>query len=162
MKIIFAGEGGQGIQVIAEILTRAAFTENKAAVYIPNFGVEQRGGVSVAFVTIQDLPIVYPKFIKADFAVILSERARERIKNHIGERTKIVLGPAVINGIKTDMPSKAWNIVALGRLNKMAKAVRAESLAKAVEERFAKQFAEKPKLKELDMKALGVEGDIKI
>lgn len=156
MKIIFAGEGGQGIQVIAEILAKAAFLENKTATYIPNFGVEQRGGISVAFVTIQNSPIVYPKFIKADFIVILSERARERVKNHIDEKTTIILGPAVLNGIKPDMPAKTWNIVSLGQLNKIAKVVSPQSLIKAIEDRFAKQFAEKPELKELDMKALGI------
>jgi 2-oxoglutarate ferredoxin oxidoreductase subunit gamma len=42
IKILLAGEGGQGVQAIAEILSRAAFLENKKALYIPNFGVEHQ------------------------------------------------------------------------------------------------------------------------
>ncbi|PIU02197.1 ketoisovalerate oxidoreductase, partial [Candidatus Shapirobacteria bacterium CG09_land_8_20_14_0_10_49_15] len=56
MKIIFAGEGGQGVQVIAEILAKAAFWDGQPSLYIPNFGVEQRGGVSLAFVVIDQTP----------------------------------------------------------------------------------------------------------
>jgi 2-oxoglutarate ferredoxin oxidoreductase subunit gamma len=50
IKIALAGEGGQGVQSIAEILAEAANEGGKNALYIPNFGVEQRGGVSIAFV----------------------------------------------------------------------------------------------------------------
>ena len=40
MKILIAGEGGQGIQTAAQVLAKAAFKEGKRALYIPNFGVE--------------------------------------------------------------------------------------------------------------------------
>lgn len=43
-KIALAGEGGQGVQSVAMILTEAAALEGKEILYIPNFGVEQRGG----------------------------------------------------------------------------------------------------------------------
>ena len=42
VKIALAGEGGQGVQSIAEILAEAANEQGKQALYIPNFGVEQR------------------------------------------------------------------------------------------------------------------------
>ena len=46
-KIVLAGEGGQGVQSIAKILVEAGYEAGKQVLYIPNFGVEQRGGVSV-------------------------------------------------------------------------------------------------------------------
>lgn len=53
-KIVLAGEGGQGVQSIAKILVEAGYEAGKQILYIPNFGVEQRGGVSIAFCQISD------------------------------------------------------------------------------------------------------------
>lgn len=64
VKIVLAGEGGQGVQSVAQILTDAAALEGKEILYIPNFGVEQRGGVSIAYVQIGDERIGAPKFKK--------------------------------------------------------------------------------------------------
>ncbi|HEY8391217.1 MAG TPA: 2-oxoacid:acceptor oxidoreductase family protein [Capillibacterium sp.] len=82
-KILIAGEGGQGVQSIGELLAEAAFRAGKEALYIPNFGVEQRGGVSIAFVQIAEGAIGAPKFQKADLVAVLSERAGERIKGYL-------------------------------------------------------------------------------
>ena len=37
-RIAIAGEGGQGVQLIGEVLAEAAFAAGKEALYIPNFG----------------------------------------------------------------------------------------------------------------------------
>ena len=37
-KIILAGEGGQGVQSVAEIIAESANEEGREALYIPNFG----------------------------------------------------------------------------------------------------------------------------
>jgi len=140
MKVLIAGEGGQGIQAIAEILAKAAFLENKKVLYIPNFGVEQRGGVSLAFVVINDRPVVYPKFAKADILAILSERSWERVKDYIDPQTKVI--------------KETNNMTVLGKINKIGKIVSQENLIKALDQRFAKQFAQNPQLRELDIKAL--------
>ena len=153
-KILFAGEGGQGVQVIAEILAKAAAHENKDTTYIPNFGVEQRGGVSLAFVIISDKPVYYPKFEKADILAILSDRSVERVQRYIDEKTKVILGPAVKDGLKTKSPNKAWNIVVLGEVNRTGQLVKKENLVKTMNDRFAKYFAKNPKLKEIDTRAL--------
>lgn len=83
LKIIIAGEGGQGVQSIGELLAEAAFQAGKQALYIPNFGVEQRGGVSVAYVQIADGEIGAPKFLKADLLTVLSKRSAERTKGYL-------------------------------------------------------------------------------
>ena len=83
LKIIVAGEGGQGVQSIGELLAEAAFQAGKQALYIPNFGVEQRGGVSVAYVQIAEEAIGAPKFLYADLLAVLSKRAAERTKGYI-------------------------------------------------------------------------------
>lgn len=81
-RLVIAGEGGQGVQSIAEILAEAAHAGGRQALYIPNFGVEQRGGVSVAYVQVSEAAIGAPKFVQADLMVVLSPRAVERTAVH--------------------------------------------------------------------------------
>lgn len=154
IHILLAGEGGQGVQVVAEILAKAAFREGREVSYIPNFGVEQRGGVSLAFVIIGDRPISYPKFQTADILVLFSDRARQRVLPHHNNTTRIILGPAMQGGLITKYPPAAWNIVILREINKIGSLVKYESLAAAMADRFAAQFAKRPEIKELDEAAL--------
>ena len=160
MKILVAGEGGQGVQVVAEILAKAAFLEGISSLYIPNFGVEQRGGVSLGFVVIDKEEVVYPKFEKADILAIFCDRATERVKNYINEQTKVILSPAVespeISGIrlKSSLEPKTWNIVILGKIIAFEGLVSKEAVKKAMEERFSRQFEKNPKLRDLDFQAL--------
>ncbi|MFZ5366381.1 MAG: 2-oxoacid:acceptor oxidoreductase family protein [Patescibacteria group bacterium] len=164
MKILFAGEGGQGVQLAAEILAYSAFLEEKKASIIPNFGVEQRGGVSLAFVKISDCD--YPKFEKGDLVAIFCDRAIERVKGYIGKNTQVILGPAVVSdkipevsiaahlrGVK--LPAKVWNIIILGKIIEESGVVDKESVRRALEEKLAEKFKEDPKLREINLKALG-------
>jgi len=96
VKIALAGEGGQGVQSIAEILAEAANEEGKNALYIPNFGVEQRGGVSIAFVQISDGAIGAPKFVEADILIPLSPRAVKRTKMHAGKNTVYIYDNSLV------------------------------------------------------------------
>lgn len=86
-RIVVAGEGGQGVQLIGEILAESAYRAGKEAIYIPNFGVEQRGGVSIAMVQIADKPLGAPKFDTADILVSLSQRAIMRTKGYVKQDT---------------------------------------------------------------------------
>ena len=90
LNILIVGEGGQGVQKIAEILARAAFNTNFIATYIPNFTVQQRGGVSIAFVRISQNAIVYPKFEKADLVIILSNRSINKIERFLTTKTNLI------------------------------------------------------------------------
>jgi len=102
MKIAIAGEGGQGVQSIAEILAEAANEEGKNALYIPNFGVEQRGGVSIAFVQISDENIGAPKFQKAEILIPLSPRAIVRTSMYAGKDTVYIYDNSLIQPSEVD------------------------------------------------------------
>lgn len=160
MKILLAGEGGQGVQVVAEILAKAAFLEGISSLYIPNFGVEQRGGVSLGFVVVDRQEVVYPKFAKADILAVFCDRAIERVKSYIGQNSQVILSPAVesqeISGtrLKSELSPKTWNIVILGKILSGQNLITKEAIEKAMEERFARHFEKNPALRELDFKAL--------
>lgn len=96
LRIIVAGEGGQGVQSIADILASAAYGLGKEALYIPNFGVEQRGGVSIAFVQISDSQIGAPKFQIADILIPLSPRSVARTKQYAGNDTVYIYDNSLI------------------------------------------------------------------
>lgn len=126
MKILIAGEGGQGIQTAAQVLAKAAFVEQKKVLYIPNFGVEQRGGASIAFLVIDEKPVVYPKFEKADILVILSERIVNRVKKYQGPSTKLIRDKN--------------NLSALKKVLKLTKIVKKENVKNALMEKLGAKF----------------------
>lgn len=96
-KILFAGEGGQGIQTIAEALALAASNQGFKATYIPSFGVEQRGTPSVAYVILGDSEILYPRFEIADVSVVLSDRAIDKIAGNLSLNTEIIFDSSTID-----------------------------------------------------------------
>jgi len=96
-KILFAGEGGQGVQTIAEALSMAASNQNFKSTYIPSFGVEQRGAPSIAYVIISSDEISYPRFETADVLVVLSERAIDTIKRKISLNSDVIFDSSTID-----------------------------------------------------------------
>lgn len=119
LKILLAGDGGQGIQLLSDVICRAVIDKGLYATSIPNYGLEQRGGVSLSFVQVSAKEIIYPKFTKPDILLIMSEQARERTKNYQFAEIKII----DINDFKKKMDEvgvsiKSQNIFFLGMLTK--------------------------------------------
>ena len=111
IKIILAGEGGQGTQTTAKILSATAAEEGFEVAYIPSFGVEQRGSPSIAFLTISSNEIHYPRFDKADFAVILQERAIPSVAKYVTPETIIIFDSSTVSS-KTFRAKKVFGIPA--------------------------------------------------
>jgi len=121
IKILLAGDGGQGIQTIANLLTQAAFANDFYVSDIPNFGLEQRGGVSLAFLQFSHSEITYPKFNAPDILLIMSEQARQRIVDYQAVASVKLLD---INDFKdelakNDINQQSHNIFFLGVLGKL-------------------------------------------
>jgi 2-oxoglutarate ferredoxin oxidoreductase subunit gamma len=173
VKIALAGEGGQGVQSIAQILTEAAAMEGKEALYIPNFGVEQRGGVSIAFVQIGDEKIGAPKFKTGDIVIALSDRAVRRVGVHVGSETLFVYD-ASIEGVEDDLPTNAkkvlaipaletankelhprvFNVLIMGAVIGATRVVSVEKAKAAIEKELGSKFEKNPQLRELNFKAV--------
>jgi 2-oxoglutarate ferredoxin oxidoreductase subunit gamma len=173
VKIALAGEGGQGVQSVAGIMVEAANDSGREALYIPNFGVEQRGGVSVAYCQIADQKIGSPKFQKADLVIALSERAVCRTRQYVDQNT-IYIYDASLKGVEKELPQDAkkvmaipaleiakkelhprvFNIIIMGAAIETTKIVEMAQAQKAVEKRLGYKFAQNPKLRELNFQAL--------
>lgn len=96
-KIVVAGEGGQGIQTIAKILSTALVLADFYVSYIPQFGPEQRGTPSVSFIQFSKSEINYPKFDTADVILILRKRAIKTVLSYIGPKTLVIFDSSTIS-----------------------------------------------------------------
>lgn len=175
IRIALAGEGGQGVQSVAEILAEAAYNENKQTIYIPNFGLEQRGGVSIAFIQVSEDRIGAPKFNKADAVVALSERAISRTAIYSDANTLFVydsgfevrpedlpresrklIGIPAVDTANRKLHPKVFNIIIMGAVIGLTNVVSFESAKEALENKLAYKFEKSPDLRELNYKALAI------
>ncbi len=173
VKIILAGEGGQGVQSVAEIIAEAANEEGREALYIPNFGVEQRGGVSVAYLQIGDQAIGSPKFLTADIVIALSHRAVYRTCKYVGPETifvydsgiqdvdnvipntaKKVLAIPALKVANEELTPRVFNVIIMGAVVKATKVVTEDRAKAAIEKKLGYKFEKNPKLRELNFKAI--------
>jgi len=67
------GRGGQGVVTAAELLSVAAFREDRHAQAFPSFGSERTGAPVVAFCRIDDRPIRLREPIMAPDAIIIQD-----------------------------------------------------------------------------------------
>lgn len=120
LKILLSGDGGQGIQTMSDLICRAVFESGLEISHIPNYGLEQRGGVSLAFIKISDQKISYPKFIEPDILLIMSGQARERTKRYQIKDIKILDIDNYQNVLSAEnIKTQSHNIFFLGMLAKI-------------------------------------------
>ncbi|MFH1667580.1 MAG: 2-oxoacid:acceptor oxidoreductase family protein [Candidatus Komeilibacteria bacterium] len=168
LNICLAGEGGQGVQTIAKVLVNTAFKKDLEATYVPNYGVEQRGGVSIAFVRLASKHISYPKFETADIVVLLSDRSYDRVKSHIGKQTKVIYNKDFINqrlpfkfkGYAFDKLAnelgehRTFNMFILGKVVKMLDTFELEDIIATTHEKFVAKYEKLVGLKDFNEKAI--------
>ncbi|MBU0546305.1 2-oxoacid:acceptor oxidoreductase family protein [Patescibacteria group bacterium] len=121
-KILLAGDGGQGIQLMADIISKTVFQADLYITSVSNYGLEQRGGASLNYLQISDKPIGYPKFRKPDLLIVMSKQGRQRTEQNQlpGVET---LNFEYYNGIleKENIKSQSLNVLFIGILAKILK-----------------------------------------
>lgn len=171
LKVMIVGEGGQGIQTVAKILTSASFTHNYHTSYLPNFGTEQRGGISIAFVQISTQHIITPKFKVADIFLIVSNRNIERTLGYVGTQTHVLcdvslLTPATVEKLKkrsrsvfpidafqhaiTRFTERNYNVIILGILVGLIDPKLSSEVLSKMDTTFDKYYRKDSKLKALN------------
>jgi 2-oxoglutarate ferredoxin oxidoreductase subunit gamma len=171
-RILIAGEGGQGVQTMAHVLAEAAYEAGLHVAYMPNYGVEQRGGVSLGFIQIGTGVIGFPKFSTADIIVNLRARAIARIDEYIGTDTLYIYDSDLISGIELKhvkaeklaiaatslaaekLTPKVFNIIMLGALVSELSVLKVRDLEQALESELADKYKKKPQLRNFNKKAL--------
>jgi 2-oxoglutarate ferredoxin oxidoreductase subunit gamma len=173
-RILIAGEGGQGIQTIAHVLAETAFERGLNVAYMPNYGVEQRGGVSLAFIQLGTGVIGFPKFSTADIIVNLRSRAITRIDEYVGKDTLYIYDSDLVKGSelahvaaeKLAIPAtscasekltpKVFNMIMLGALISELPVLSQKVLEEALETELSDKYKKKPQLRNFNKKAIEI------
>lgn len=155
-EVRLSGSGGQGLILAGIILAEAAaIYDDKNAVQTQSYGPEARGGASKSEVIISDSDIDYPKAIKIDALVALTQESCNKYSSDLRDSGVLIADSHFVK----QLPSGKFkiyklpiletardkvgrelvaNIVSLGVLVEITKAVTKESIEKAVLARVPK------------------------
>ena len=171
-RILIAGEGGQGVQTIAHVLATAAFEAGFHVAYMPNYGVEQRGGVSIAYIQLGSGVIGFPKFSTADVIINMRSRAIARVDEYVGSDTLYIYDSDLISGpelahVAADklaisasssatekLSPKVFNMIMLGALLNELDILKIKDIEKALEKELIEKYEKKPQLRNFNKKAI--------
>ncbi|GBF36249.1 2-oxoacid:ferredoxin oxidoreductase subunit gamma [Methanofervidicoccus abyssi] len=152
-EVRISGFGGQGVVLAGVILGRsAALYDGKNAVQTQSYGPEARGGASKSEVVISEEEIDYPKVIKPDVLVCMSQQAFDKYGRDIKDEGTVIVDRDLVtvpenfyNGnVKlykipfTDIAYKdiglkiVANMVMLGALVRITGVVSKEAMRKAI------------------------------
>jgi 2-oxoglutarate ferredoxin oxidoreductase subunit gamma len=155
MELRLSGSGGQGLILIGIILAEAAILDNKLAIQSQSYGPEARGGASKAEVIISENAIHYPKVTEPDLVLAMTQEAANKYHSDLKPEGTLIVDTTYVKelpaGVKNilqlpitalakDNLGKALfaNIIALGAIVALTKAVSMEALTAAVMHRVPK------------------------
>lgn len=109
-EFLLSGSGGQGIILAGIILAEGAVMAGKNAIQTQTYGPEARGGASKAEVIISDGEIDYPKVVKPDLLLAMSQDAYNKYTPLAVAHNSLVL----IDGqFVTDLSQQLNNLIVL-------------------------------------------------
>ena len=99
-ELLITGIGGQGVQLAAQVLARAATLEGREVMYLGLYGGMMRGGNTDSTVVVADAPILAPPVVSRAWAAIAmhddywpdgrgqapTRRSRAGERHHVHER----------------------------------------------------------------------------
>jgi 2-oxoglutarate ferredoxin oxidoreductase subunit gamma len=147
-EVRLSGSGGQGLILAGVILAEAIGTgDGKNVVQTQSYGPEARGGASRSDVVISSTEIYYPKTMKLDLLLALTQEACDKYYPDLKENGILV----VDSGMVTQVPTKKYhgfpfvrlareeigqvmvaNVIALGAIAELTDIVSREALRKVV------------------------------
>lgn len=141
IDILISAEGGQGGQVLAELLSSAAYKAGFRVSNMPHYGVEKRGGISLSYVIISKASVSNPKFSSADIVVATTWRQIEIPKKYLNRNSIIINGQALVKILYGQkIHYRSLNMMILGilinELKKMGIALSAKNVEKMIIEKF--------------------------
>jgi 2-oxoglutarate ferredoxin oxidoreductase subunit gamma len=166
-EVMFAGFGGQGILLIGKILAHAAMEEGFEVAWIPSYGPEMRGGTAYCTVVVSDRPVGSPIIKNPQHLIAMNRPSLEKFAPVVKPKGVILINSSLIpiDSGRSDVDelkvpvveiataignSRAANIVAIAAFVARSRIVSNNILEKCVREEFSK----KPKLIDLNMKAV--------
>jgi len=121
---VMTGIGGQGIQLAAQVLARAALVEGREVQLFGNYGGMMRGGSTEATLVFADEPILAPPTVSHTWSAIFmhheyGEPTRQRLRDgSLVLRNSTIVGPefdhgryTVVDVPATDLAGELGNIM---------------------------------------------------
>ncbi|MCP4114672.1 MAG: 2-oxoacid:ferredoxin oxidoreductase subunit gamma [Desulfobacteraceae bacterium] len=165
-EVMFAGFGGQGILLSAKLLAYAAMEQGAEVMWIPSYGPEMRGGTAYCTVVVSDRLIGSPIIKNPAHLVAMNRPSLEKFAPVVKPGGVVLINSSLIpvrtgrddvtelivpaNEAAVELGSvKCANIIAVSAFAAKSKIVDVDILRECVK----KEFAKKPKIVPLNMKA---------
>jgi 2-oxoglutarate ferredoxin oxidoreductase subunit gamma len=153
-EVMFAGFGGQGILLSANILAQAAMNEGYEVAWIPSYGPEMRGGTAYCMVVISDRPIGSPIIKNPRHLVAMNRPSLEKFAPLVKPGGIILINTTLIpvrsnrgdvdelaipvNDIAIEVGNvRSANIVALSAFAAKSRIVSLDTLRECVKDKFS-------------------------
>lgn len=95
--VIMAGFGGQGIQIISQVLVVAAINSGLEVTYLPSYGVEKRGGRTNVTVMISDQEIGSPVTAHPYAVIALDTIALDQYQDSVRDNGLLIANTSLID-----------------------------------------------------------------
>ncbi|NWF97183.1 MAG: 2-oxoacid:acceptor oxidoreductase family protein [Candidatus Thorarchaeota archaeon] len=97
-EVRIAGTGGMGVVLAGVVLAHAAVIHGGLeAVQTQSYGSEARGTSAKSEVVISDRPIKYPKVLKADYSILMSQKAFDMHISEAKEGSTVLVDPDLVD-----------------------------------------------------------------
>jgi Pyruvate/2-oxoacid:ferredoxin oxidoreductase gamma subunit len=108
-EIIITGIGGQGVQLVAQILARAAVAEDREVMMLGTYGGTMRGGNTESTIIIGDGPLINPPIVsKVGAALVMHHQFWETTQAKLRPRSLLLINSSLFEG---DLDSDLHRIV---------------------------------------------------
>ncbi|PVZ09172.1 2-oxoacid:acceptor oxidoreductase family protein [Porphyromonas loveana] len=148
-EIVIAGFGGQGVLSMGKILAYSGLMEDKEVSWMPSYGPEQRGGTSNVTVIVSDEQVSSPVVNEYDIVIVLNQPSLDKFEPRVKKGGILVYDPdsIVLKHKRDDIQiyevdatqeslrmgnQKAFNMIVLGGVLKVAPMVKIESVIKGL------------------------------
>ncbi len=102
-EIRLSGSGGQGMIFGSVVLCEAiGQSGNKSVIQSQSYGPEARGGASKADVVISDNEIYYPKAMKLDLLLAMTQESLDKYYGDLKENGTLIIDTSLVTDIPTD------------------------------------------------------------
>ncbi|MEA3297202.1 MAG: 2-oxoacid:acceptor oxidoreductase family protein [candidate division Zixibacteria bacterium] len=158
-EIRLSGSGGQGMILGAVILAEAIGSDySKNVVQTQSYGPEARGGASKADVVVSSSEIYYPKAMKLDLLLTMTQEACDKYYGDLRDDGILIVDGELVSNVPTDnyysLPFTRLareeaghvmvaNVIALGAITAITEVVSKEDLIDAVLKRAPRGTEEK-------------------
>jgi 2-oxoglutarate ferredoxin oxidoreductase subunit gamma len=160
VEVRISGLGGQGVVLAGGILGRAVVYDGKEVVETASYGAEARGSAAKSEVIISDRKIRYPKVRKCDVLIAMSQSALDKNIGDLKTNGILIVDKGIVEKVpkvkakvfavpatktaETELNSKMYaNVVMLGTLVKVTKAVSEKACEQAIIDSVSRETREK-------------------